>query len=112
MAARVIATSLFDSRTVEAPASKAALVIAFDWRDAQPRTRTSTNILSDAVWCMASLEFAGELKRMGVDWSVGSDDADTERAALKLLSAWDVTVESDQPAADNEGGESKGKATA
>lgn len=98
---RVVATPLGGGKTVEAPASAAALVRAMDFGDGLDPSRRARGVLVDAAWCYFSLLYAGELPGMGLPQLPARGElqaSEVEDAVMGMLERYEARTEDDEPA--------------
>lgn len=105
------ATNRSTGAVVECQATTAALVLAMDYADGMPKTRTAKTIMTNAAWAFLSLCHSGQAAGMGVVLCPDpKDHAQLEASVLDMLAKYDVRTESDEPEAD--GGEVSGEGKA
>ena len=90
---------------IEVRASQAALVAAYDFGDAVPRTRSARGLLVDACWAIHSARVACASLPGVRALEPGASAAETEEACLELLAAYrvDTVLPDDAPPGDGGG---------
>lgn len=109
--ATITATNVTTGAKVECPSTTAALVLALDYADSIPNTRSAKVTLMNAAWAYLSLCHAGLAAGMGIMLCADPGDFPSlEGCVMDLLAKYNVTT-SDGGATDDEGeGEEEGKA--
>lgn len=95
------ATNRATGAVIECKATTAALVLAMDYADGMPRTRTARTIMTNAAWAYLSLCHSGQAAGMGVVLCPDPrDHAQLEASVLDMLAKYDLATESDEAAED------------
>ena len=107
------ATNVTTGAMVECPSTTAALVLALDYADSIPNSRSAKVTLMNGAWAYLSLCHAGLAAGMGVMLCADPGDfASLEKCVMDLLAKYNVTTSNpDGPEDDGDGGEEEeGKA--